>query len=75
MDVAFCGAGLVAARPSPPSDARPVGHAHNDYDYPHPLADALARGFRSVEADVFWRGGGIIVSRDGWHTKGTLASL
>ena len=75
VDLAFCGAGLVAARPSPPSDARPVGHAHNDYEHPHPLADALARRFRSVEADVFWRGGRIIVSHDGRHSKGTLASL
>jgi hypothetical protein len=28
-------------------------HAHNDYEHPHPLFDALANGFCSIEADVF----------------------
>lgn len=28
-------------------------HAHNDYEHPRPLLDALDQGFMSVEADVF----------------------
>lgn len=28
-------------------------HAHNDYEHPRPLFDALAHGFMSAEADVF----------------------
>src|SRR5690606_13331428 len=28
-------------------------HAHNDYAHKRPLFDALARGFTSVEADIF----------------------
>src|SRR5437763_16102083 len=28
-------------------------HAHNDYEHPHPLLDALDHGFCSVEADVY----------------------
>lgn len=28
-------------------------HAHNDYEHPRPLLDALEQGFTSVEADVY----------------------
>src|SRR5205085_4392931 len=28
-------------------------HAHNDYEHPHPLFDALHEGFVGVEADVY----------------------
>src|ERR1041384_4926564 len=28
-------------------------HAHNDYEHPHPLLDALDHGFCSVEADIY----------------------
>src|SRR5262245_49346866 len=28
-------------------------HAHNDYEHPRPLFDALAHGFCSVEADIY----------------------
>ena len=31
----------------------PNAHAHNDYEHEHPLYDALANGFTSVEADVY----------------------
>ena len=31
----------------------PYAHAHNDYAHARPLFDALARGFASVEADVW----------------------
>jgi hypothetical protein len=35
-------------------DAQPMAcaHAHNDYEHPRPLFDALDNGFTSVEADV-----------------------
>jgi hypothetical protein len=37
-------------RPAPPLEQ---GHSHNDYWRPRPLFDALALGFKSVEADIF----------------------
>jgi len=39
----------------------PEAHAHNDYHHPRPLLDALARGFTSVEADIFLAGGKLLV--------------
>ncbi len=39
-------------------------HAHNDYEHEHPLVDALSHGFWSVEADVWLRGGELVVSHD-----------
>jgi len=49
---------LVAADPAGPVPApadKPVPrtHAHNDYEHPHPLFDALHEGFVGVEADVY----------------------
>lgn len=40
----------VGFRPAPPLEQ---GHSHNDYWRPRPLFDALALGFKSVEADIF----------------------
>ncbi|MCS6866346.1 MAG: phosphatidylinositol-specific phospholipase C/glycerophosphodiester phosphodiesterase family protein [Gemmataceae bacterium] len=40
-----------AAEPQP----LPRAHAHNDYEHPRPLFDALACGFCSVEADIWLR--------------------
>lgn len=42
----------------------PHTHAHNDYEHEHPLWDALAHGFTSVEADVFWGDGNLPVGHD-----------
>ena len=39
-------------------------HAHNDYEHPRPLLDALEQGFCSVEADVFLVQGELWVSHD-----------
>ena len=50
-------------------------HAHNDYEHEHPLEDALAAGFTSVEADVFFAGGRFEVSHYGPFPKGTLERL
>lgn len=53
------------------------GHSHNDYWRPRPLADALERGFKSVEADVFLKNGDLLVghSRSELSAGNTLESL
>jgi glycerophosphoryl diester phosphodiesterase len=40
------------------------GHSHNDYQQRHPLADALTRGYTSVEADVVLVRGQLLVGHD-----------
>jgi hypothetical protein len=52
-------------------------HSHNDYEHRHPLFDALARGFSSVEADVWLSRGKLLVAHNYWQTapSRTLASL
>jgi glycerophosphoryl diester phosphodiesterase len=40
------------------------GHAHNDYEHPRPLLDALDQGFGSVEADIFLVDGELRVGHD-----------
>ena len=42
----------------------PQAHAHNDYEHPRPLRDALAQGFCSVEADVFLTPDGLLVAHE-----------
>lgn len=39
-------------------------HSHNDYEHERPLFDALARGFCSVEADVWLVDGELLVAHD-----------
>jgi hypothetical protein len=39
-------------------------HAHNDYEHPRPLLDALACGFCSVEADIYLVDGKLLVAHD-----------
>lgn len=39
-------------------------HAHNDYDHPRPLFDALAHRFGSVEADIYLVGNQLLVAHD-----------
>jgi hypothetical protein len=39
-------------------------HAHNDYEHPRPLFDALAEGFTSVEADIYLVDGELLVAHD-----------
>lgn len=39
-------------------------HSHNDYMRPHPLFDALAAGFCSVEADIYLVNGELLVAHD-----------
>jgi hypothetical protein len=42
----------------------PNAHAHNDYEHPHPLRDALTHGFCSVEADIYLVDGVLLVAHD-----------
>ncbi len=51
----------LAAPPAPPVVPLRHAHAHNDYQHPRPLFDALAHGFCSVEADVFLVRGELLV--------------
>jgi hypothetical protein len=46
--------------------ARPLwrAHAHNDYEHPRPLLDALDHRFGSVEADIFLVDGQLLVAHD-----------
>lgn len=37
-------------------------HAHNDYEHPRPLLDALDEGFTSIEADVYLVEGELLVA-------------
>ena len=39
-------------------------HAHNDYEHPRPLFDALDHGFKSVEADIWLVDGELIIAHD-----------
>ena len=52
-------------------------HAHNDYEHPRPLLDALACGFGSIEADVHLVDGRLLVAHDRKAVKPerTLESL
>lgn len=52
----------VKHRPRP----RPLrrAHAHNDYEHPRPLHDALSHGFTSVEADIHLVEGQLLVAHD-----------
>jgi hypothetical protein len=58
---------LIAAPLVPAADPPvPLGraHAHNDYEHPRPLLDALDRGFCSVEADIYLTPDGLLVAHD-----------
>jgi len=50
----------VAAQTAPLIHA----HAHNDYEHPRPLLDALDQGFCSVEADIYLVDGQLLVAHD-----------
>lgn len=54
------GAAALAADPAPLVRA----HAHNDYEHPRPLLDALDHGFGSIEADVYLVGAQLLVAHD-----------
>ncbi len=60
-------ASLLAVAPAR-GDDKPAplrnAHAHNDYEHPHPLFDALDHGFGSVEADVYLVDGKLLVGHE-----------
>ncbi len=69
------GAALAGAVAPPAADAlagdrkhrpRPLwrAHAHNDYEHPRPLLDALDHRFGSVEADIYLVGDQLLVAHD-----------
>ncbi|MFG3089100.1 phosphatidylinositol-specific phospholipase C/glycerophosphodiester phosphodiesterase family protein [Streptomyces antibioticus] len=70
------GTAVAGARPPGP---RPLwrAHAHNDYEHPRPLLDALDHRFGSVEADIFLVDGELLVahSADQLDPARTLESL
>jgi hypothetical protein len=71
-------AGCIPVLPSIDAGSAPaavVAHAHNDYEHPRPLLDALDQHFGSVEADVYPWGAEIGVSHTGPPFKGTLKEL
>src|SRR6266478_168041 len=59
----------------PPVRPMTVAHSHNDYEQRRPLLDALALGYRSVEADILLRDGELWVSHKGRSFVGTLREL
>jgi hypothetical protein len=65
------GAGeLLGAPPGPEAPRlRLRAHAHNDYEHPRPLQDALELGFGSVEADIHLVDGRLLVAHDLWQVK------
>jgi hypothetical protein len=67
----------TASQPAQPVVPLSHAHAHNDYAHPHPLFDALAQGFGSVEADIFLTGDRLFVghSRNELKPERTLESL
>ncbi|WP_459645112.1 phosphatidylinositol-specific phospholipase C/glycerophosphodiester phosphodiesterase family protein [Kineococcus sp. NUM-3379] len=58
--------GTTSAAAPAPAGVRPLpqAHAHNDYEHPRPLLDALDHGFTSVEADIYLVGGELLVAHD-----------
>lgn len=58
---------LLGADPAVQPLAR--AHAHNDYEHPRPLQDALAHGFCSVEADIHLVDGRLLVAHDRGRVK------
>jgi hypothetical protein len=73
-------AALIADSAPLPDARRPVtpmtaAHSHNDYEQRRPLLDALALGYRSVEADIWLRDSELWVSHKGRSFTGTLREL
>src|SRR5258708_14631426 len=71
---------LIADSAPLPDVPRPVtpmtaAHSHNDYEQRRPLLDALALGYRSVEADIWLRDSELWVSHKGRSFTGTLREL
>lgn len=57
---------LLLAGPLAAGEVTPLprAHAHNDYEHPRPLLDALEQGFCSLEADIHLVNGELLVAHD-----------
>ncbi len=70
---------LAAVASTFAAEVRPLlrAHAHNDYEHPRPLLDALDCGFGSIEADIYLIEGRLFVAHDRKDVKPerTLAAL
>ncbi|MEU0582830.1 phosphatidylinositol-specific phospholipase C/glycerophosphodiester phosphodiesterase family protein [Streptomyces sp. NPDC006132] len=70
LGAAFAGAVALPATDASAGERRhgrrPLwrAHAHNDYEHPRPLFDALDHRFGSVEADIYLVGGQLLVAHD-----------
>ncbi len=60
----WSGASLLRAQ-----TPHPNAHSHNDYFRKHPVTDALAQGFGSIEADINLVDGRLLVAHDREHTS------
>ncbi len=58
--ILFSYAGCFAQSKWPHANA----HAHNDYEHQRPLHEAIENGFTSVEADVHWQEGKMLVAHN-----------
>lgn len=63
MAVGFA-AGLLMVSTLAAAEPLIHAHAHNDYEHPRPLLDALDQGFCSVEADIFLVEGKLLVAHN-----------
>lgn len=72
--VALAGAGRAETSARGP-ERMGRAHSHNDYEQPRPLSDALDHGYRSVEVDVWWAGGRVLVAHRPFSFKGSLEEL
>ena len=72
-----CSSETQAPAETDPGPTGPCGHAHNDYEHPRPLQDALDAGMCSVEADIFLVGSDLLVAHEMANTDParTLQSL
>jgi hypothetical protein len=75
--LSFALASPAAAAQTAPTPPLAQAHAHNDYQHPRPLLDALQCGFCSVEADIHLVDGELLVAHDlsEVHPDRTLESL
>jgi hypothetical protein len=72
-----CAPALAAATTGPCTRPLIHAHAHNDYQHPRPLLDALDCGFCSVEADIHLIDGRVLIAHDAKDAvpQRTLAAL
>jgi hypothetical protein len=77
VSLLLASASIGLAAPNPSAPPLPRAHAHNDYEHPQPLLDALDQGFGSVEADIFLVEDQLLVAHDRpkVHPERTLQSL